>query len=63
MNTISKRLLRCLRRVEQHKSKPDLDAVFMLEERGLISITGPSDDLAIEITDAGRVALAEAKPK
>ena len=54
---LGKRLMKCLRNVERHKY-PDFDAVFMLEEKGYITISGPSDDLSIEITENGRAALS-----
>jgi len=54
---LDKRLLKCLRRIAEHKSKPDFSAVFRLEEKGLVTITGTSDDLSIEITEKAKPYL------
>ena len=54
---MSPRLLKCLRRIADGKSKPDFDAVLTLAEYKCVTITGSSDDLTIAITDKGRRKL------
>ena len=54
---LDKRLLKCLSRIAEHRSKPDFDAVFILEKKGLVTITGSSDDLSIEITEKAKPYL------
>ena len=56
---MNKRLIKCLKRINENKSIPDFYAVFMLQDRKLVNIYGnSSDDLAIEITEKGKLALA-----
>jgi hypothetical protein len=62
----TKRALRSLRRASEHKSIPDLVGIDIAKKRGWLRILGHDDDpqniergeLRIDITDAGRAALA-----
>lgn len=54
---MEKRILKMLRRHEQHKNMPDFDAVCEAVERGYARMEGPSDDIAFTLTDKGRELL------
>lgn len=61
MRTVESRIVRMLRRHQERKSLPDFDAVCVAADRGYITMTGPSDDIEIKITDKGK-KLLERKP-
>lgn len=68
MNTreteLTKRELRCLKRVEARKSIPDFGALATLDTKGFVSLTGDdSSDMTLTITDKGRAALSKARAK
>lgn len=56
---LSPRLLKCLKRIEAKKSLPDFGGVCILESKGYITMTGPSDDIDMQITEKGREALKD----
>jgi hypothetical protein len=66
-NSLSKRERRCLLRIVNRKSIPDIGGMAILQERGMIKVLGHDDDpedieageLRIDITAAGRAALED----
>lgn len=55
---IPKRELKCLERLRDGKSLPDWKALIFLQRRKLVTIEPDDDGMKIDITDAGRDALA-----
>lgn len=54
---ISKRALKCLKRIDAGKSIPDIGAMDELEEQKLIVCTYGDGEMSVLITDDGKKAL------
>ena len=61
--SLSKRAMRCLKRIDANKSSPDIDAMDELEANGAITCEYGDGECTIRITKLGRAAIAAQQGK